>query len=686
MLYMNLIEVILLSLSLILLFFVALKNTKSISISILLSALLVPALFLSIEGMSQFVTTDENYIVMESVDLQNSDMKQWYYGAYRTSDTVVGTLLNLFQRHTYIGKIGIDLNELKILAKVLHWFFGFLIIIAIYQLINKHYISEKRKLHYFVIYFYSVLLLPLNILALKIASYNLYSMLFAVLTLVLLLIAFKTKNEKYALLGIICGTLAAQEKLIASPFLVLAIISFVYMKLSNTRNINYYTSLCYSIYSMFIVFLVSITSFLIVAMVVREGSIPNISLSAVMGILVGYLSPIIRVIRGGAFQEYSVVYALLFTLSLLSFVPIYIFKINSWPIIIRFFQFIQNNIRVITTVTILSVLSIGIIGTYFIDIFLYPYYPVSNGNYLSSYMWAGFIIHFDAKDFFVHTISYIAAMYGFFINTIPSVYLIILFLLLWNQQTEQKYSNLSTWRIILLLILSIPFFYAMANIPMENNYFNIFTFIVILIVGLEFNKVLNYYDRFISSILVSLFAIFLIIEVLPFRPIIGFFLPIWNQPNIEQYNNLEPGQTYVGWWASGEEAFLVGKQIEKMVLTGKISNINTINIYGGHDWIFTGSTAEWPTKPNFIKTHYPARQFKNRRYTKSDYYMITRRAIVEGYILPDELEPFLTLSYRGLIQVWVYRGDQLKSYCHNRKRKSDYKLKQGQRYSPCTNF
>lgn len=687
MLYMNLIEAILLGLSLILLFLLAFKNTKSISISILVSILLVPPLFLSIEGMSQFLLTDERLAIIDAINLQNSTMRPWYYGVNRTFDTVIGTLLSLYQKYTYVGKFETDLNELKILAKILHWFFGFLIMIAIYQLINKYYISKERKLHYFIIYFYSVLLLPLNIFALKMAYKNLYSMLFAVLAMILVLVAFKIKNEKYALIAIIIGVLAAQEKLIASPFLILAMISFIYMKLSNTKDSSYRKSLYYSFYSMFIVFLVSITSFLIVAMVVREGSIPDISFSAVMGILVGYLTPIIRVMRGGAFQNYSVIYALLLTLGLLSFVPWFLLKFRT--LFTHFFQLIKNEMRLIVTVTIFLAVLTGIIGTYFIEIFLHPYYPIPEGNYVSPYSMNSFTTHFGATSFVEHVIFYIGAQYSLFVNIIPSVYLIIVFLMLalWNKSSNKKDIDLSIWRVILLLMFTVPFFYAMAHIPLENSYLNIFILLIILVLGLEFNQVLNYYNKITSSVLVTLFAIFLMVEVFPFRPIIGFFLPIWNQTNIEQYNNPAPGQTYIGWWSNGVEAFRVGKQIEDMVLAGKIANKGIINIYGGHDWIFTSSYAEWLSKPNFISIHYPAIQFKHRAYTQSDYYIITRRAIAEGYILPNGIEPFFTLSHRGFIQMWVYRGDQLKSYCRENTKQADFhKLKQGRRYSPCTDF
>ncbi|EDN71232.1 membrane protein [Beggiatoa sp. PS] len=162
------------------------------------------------------------------------------------------------------------------------------------------------------------------------------------------------------------------------------------------------------------------------------------------------------------------------------------------------------------------------------------------------------------------------------------------------------------WRMIFLGMLVVPLFYGLANIPLEARYYNLFIFLVILVIGLEFNRFLSMYsNQIVTSTYVFIFIMALTIELLPFRPIFGFFIPIWNQPNwshhTAQYNNPIAGRNYIGWWAVGEEIFFVGKQIEKMVAKNQISQQHDIRIYGGPDWFLTGSYALWLTPPEFIK-------------------------------------------------------------------------------------
>jgi len=660
--YINSIELILLGFALILIYFLALKNTKSIKNSILLSILLVLPLYLSIEGMSQFVTTDEHYIIMETVDVQNSDMKQWGW-AYRTSHVTIGTFLSLFQE-LYIGST-MDVNELIILAKGLRWFFAFLIIIAIYYLINKHYILENQRNAYFIIYFYSILMLPISVLAVKLAIYDTYSLLFGALTVVLLLVTFKTESKKYALLSIIIGMLAAQEKLIASPVLLLSFIVFTYINFKKANNIKFIAVFYFSIYALLIAIVTSLTSFLIVSIISRGDFIPGTDFSSIVYPIISYLSPILRIFEGGGFRlNHPTIYLLLFTGVISGVLALFLLKFSDW-IKNSFFPFANKYIKLIMLIAFLSVLLLGIIGTYQLEIFLHPYYPVQAGNYLPSHSMNGYTIHFGADSYFKHTIFFLAAAYSKFMNAIPSIYIgILLLILIFRNRKSSQEENIDffCWRIVLLGMLAVPLLYGLANIPLKVRYYNLFIFLVILVLGLEFNRFLSIYsNRIITSTYVFIFIMALTIELLPFRAIFGFFIPIWHQPTWSQYtteyNNPLPGRNYIGWWAIGEEVFFVGKQIEKMVAKNQISQQHDIRIYGGPDWFMTGSYALWLTPPEFIKNCPP----KKTRLIKSSYYqkfIFASKAVVPNCSARFTNSDFYTFTRRATAQ--------LKSYCKNK--------------------
>ncbi|EDN71185.1 conserved hypothetical protein, membrane [Beggiatoa sp. PS] len=574
--YINNIEIILLVLSLFVLFFLALKNIKSVKISLILATLLLPALYLSIEGTTQFFTTDEAYIFPEVIHIHNSGMEQWYMSANRTSDAIIGSVLSLFQKYTYFTK-AMNPTELKIFAKGLRWFVGFLLIIAIYWLTNKYYISDTQKSSYFIIYFYSVLSLPVSLIALKIANYDLLSMLLGILAIILLLRALQIKSDRHALVGIIISLLATQEKLIAYPILVFSLITFTYLKLEQSKNNIYKASFYYSFYAIFIAFVTSLTTFLIVAMVARDGHIPHISFSDVTAPIVNASAGIMRrLMIGGDFAGATLPssFLLIFlTGFIISHVSLILIKIQPW-LTNSFFPWLKRNMRLISIITIVMVFLVGVVGTYSIEtVFISLFLPAQEGQYLPPYSFNNNTYYYDATNAFEYLIYSIAHAYTVFTNAIPSIYLFILFFI-WSQKDKKEI--FSGWEIVLLLALVTPLLYAITHTPFNwARYYNIFIFLVIFIIGLEFNKVLSQYSHIKKWSLISIFMVFLIIEILPFRPIFGSFRPIWNY----SFNTLpSKGISRPVNWGWGDSVFIAGKKIEKMMAEGQIKN-DEIRLY-----------------------------------------------------------------------------------------------------------
>ncbi|MFK5970335.1 MAG: hypothetical protein QM487_09485 [Candidatus Marithrix sp.] len=646
--YINNIEIVLLGLCLPLLFIVAFKENKSIKKSMIVVFLLILPLYLAVEGTSQFLTVDEMYMVPEIVNIESSNMQQWVRNKqYRTSATVIGTSLSLFKNYTYIGS-QMNFNELQMLAKAIHWFVGFLIIIAMYILISKHYISKKQRTNYFLIYFYSILLLPVNILGLKIFNYDLLSMLLSGLAIVLLLIAIKTNNYKYALISVIVATTAAQEKITASPILLLTCIFFVYIKLNNLKKVDFKNALYYSGYGYFVTIVTSLIMLIIVGMVARNGDFPTTSFADLISSLLSYVFMVLRGIAGGGtggiseFVRILVFFLIVMATGIVAFILV---KYKSWLTFL-----FSSPPRKITGIAVLVLCIVGIIGTYQVEAFLYPYYPISPGNYIPSHFLVSdrilHIWHFGASSYFEHLISYIGYAYAVFVNAIPSVYLLIIFLDVVIYQSNKLRFD---WNLILLMIFLLPLVYAITSTPVSHRYFNIFLLIAILIVGLKLNHLLSDFNQLKQKLLVSLFAVFLITEVLPFRPVFGAFRPIWSTYPNEYLQNPIVGQvnpSSVGW---GEELFLAGKKIETMIEASTGNKINLHKFYPGG----------WINMPKGFNAQY---NFPNiGGFTKSDYYIINRRSVMaERVAMIDDIEPLFTLSYRGFIQTWVYRGDQLK--------------------------
>ena len=650
--YINWGEIVLLSSCLVLLFVVAFKENKSFGTSIVMVLLLVPPLYLAIEGTTQFLTVDEIGATRDLVNIESSNMVKWIHnGQYRTSATIISTFLSVFKNYTYIGT-QMNFNELQMLAKAIHWFLGFLIIVAIYLLISKHYISEYQRTSYFLIYFYSLLLLPVNILGLKIFNYDSLSMLLSGLAIVLLLIAIKTNNYKYAFISIIVATAAAQEKITASPIPLLSCLFFIYIKLNNLKKSDFKSALYYSGYGYSVIIVTSLIMLIIVGMVARNGSFPTTSFASLVSPLVIYLIMVWRGIVGGGFRglvegESVIVFLFLFAIIMTGMVAFILVRHKSWLIYL-----FSAPPRKIIAIVILMLFMVGVIGTYQVKVFLHPCYPIPSENYVPSHFAISdrilYIPHFGASNFLEHIISYIGYGYAVFVNAIPSVYLLIIFLTLVVSYKPSNERDKFDWNLVLLMIFLLPLVYAITSTPVSHRYFNIFLLVVILVVGLAFNSFLSHFNNKLTQrLLVALFIVFLTIEVLPFRPVFGAFRPIWSTYPDKYLKSPVVGQFNPWWTGWGEELFLAGKKIETMLKKPIKNEINLYTFYPGR----------WINMPK----DFNARYFPDVEFTHSDYYIINRQSVTaERTTMIDGIEPLFTLSYRGFVQAWVYRGDQLR--------------------------
>jgi len=616
--YINSSEFILLGLSLIFILINAFNLTKSIAKSILLTLLLIPPLYLSVEGTTQFLTADEPGMLINVINIQDSSyIEQWYHKANnRTSEAFIGTLLNLIQEY-----IPIELNqkELKIFAKSFHWFLGFTIIIIIYSLIKTYFIPEKQAIFYFIIYFYSIFLLPVSVLALKVFNYDLFSMLLGTLTIILLLIAIKEQDSKYAFIGIITGMLAAQEKLIASPVLLGVIIVFAYIRINQSLWKNFIICLFFVSYAIYIAFLTSLTTFSFIAIMV-DGFIPKINYISLIKPLFTFLAPIVRVFEGAFKVPANSLIIVTVTASLI------VFLLVKYQIIIirHVFPFIRKNLFFFVILPFF----VGFFGTYLLmdSVFVHPSYPVPEQNYFPPYSMNKATPHFGAETVVEHTLAYIGVAYAGFVQAIPTVFFIILFLSFW----WFIHDNIG-WRIILLLAFLMPLIYAITFTPVSFRYFNLFIFLVVIAATLEFIKILSHFNIKQQWILTYLFIFTLTIEVLPFRPIFAPFRPIWSHPSTH-YNEIPFFGRGSLWWPGwGEERFLVKKRIEKVLDEGE--NIQYLKYNKQFNGINILNRADF--------AYYKIRSKKARE-------------LMRKYI---NKKPLFTLSYRGYIQAWIYQKE-----------------------------
>jgi len=672
---MNSLEFVLLGISQLIIFLISLKTIKNDKYAVFLLLIITIPLVISLEKATQFLTIDEICIIEETMDLKSSEMRQWNQNALRTTDVVIGTVFSLIPDK---AKELFGHERMKMIAKAFHWMLGFIIIVSIFILLLKYYIlpllpekdRHKYLFWYFIIYFYSILLIPVNILALKVFNYDLISMLLGIVAGLLILIAIKNNDYKFGVYSIIIGMLAAQEKLIASPVLLISFVVFVTLKMRCNDKIKELhlhivlkDILFYSIQAISIAFMTGFISFSLVGIIAREGNFPLASIRTISAPIVLYLVPLIN--EGNydqlTFDNPSIT-LLLITIAVIWFVSIITSRIfqksfNSKNLL---FLRIKKNLGVFSYLLFILLFVVGVIATYNLNMYWTPAYPISSGNYLSKCLMNGVIFHFNAPTFFLHTVSFIAFSYASFMNCIPSIYIIFIAWLiidmLLKKLKKESFSKTGLrieFQIILIIILFVPLLYGVINIPTDVRYFNMFVFMFIIIMGLKLFKILLILKPIKSFVLISFFCTSLILEVIMFRPVIGAFMPVWNNPPSEYSNEPLVGEVRAGAWTGwGGGIMLAGDKI-KQIAKKDGQNLKNIRIY----WSYPG---EWLDSSSNIKVF---QMGKDNRYTKDDYYIFTRAAIIQEWVLfPEKLKPLFTINYRQHIQTWVFRGDQLKSF------------------------
>lgn len=650
---MNYIEFLFLSLSIIVLFGILkrLCHFSTIS-SICLVLTVIPPVFISLESTSQFMTTDEFTISSEILGLSSSHLSQWNAGSNRTSDILIGIPFILIKN--LMGIQTID-NNLIGLAKLIHWFLGFLIIVFIYFLLNKHLIPSEQSKIFVYMYFYSMLLLPTDILALKILNYDLFSLLLGALAVILLVIAALKAHAQYALWGIVTAFGAAQEKLIASPVLFAALFVFVYIKIGSHDNLIFLKSLAYAIASVTMVILFSLTSLLALYLVLEQPDNLFVNFNSLSAPLILYLAPFMNLLKGTPFQPFSAILAVSTTVFLIALAATIVVKTRRILLALNTLKpLIVFKSILITQIVFFGVL--GVIGVYFIKGFWHPYYSVPVSNYLPNPIKNANIIHFGAASYIEHLCYFISSSYAVFFSAIPTIFLlaIILFVYLLIRHPKSKnflfvnpFSNM-----IMLLTITAPLLYAITNTPTGTRYFNLFIFLFILFLTIEISNVLCVLKTKTQIIISSIFCLLILLELLPFRPVIGAFRPVWVQYK-QNFNQQQPaGETIPGAWLGwGEEVMLSGKSIQQEIL--KNTDIpEGIRIH----FIYKGA---WLTAPDYFSI-FPIGI--NDYYTKNDYYIINRFALIQDFCsFPQKTQPLFTIDFSGFTQAWIYRGDHLLS-------------------------
>lgn len=639
---MNGMESFFAALALGIIFLVLLYISKDITSSIFLALLTIPALFLLIERTSQFLTVDELGIMADTL---SRSLHTWNMGPFKISFICMQPFVAVS------GLLAPDMGQMVI--KGAHWFAGFCVFIWGFASLAESFSDSQNKALFFIICIYTLLLLPSTVLALKIYNYDLLSLAFGALAVIYLLSAIQKQDTRKSALSIVFSTLAAHEKFIATPILLVSIIvhsSLTAQRYQKYRNLL--TRIWVGVSQSFGIFVIVGCLIILLGGAAINFNYQGLNFYSIFDPAILIWWPLLK--RGVANYHnlFYIITILLFSTYLTTLLFIKMLSVTKF---ITISNYLFKYIYTLNTIILSLAIILGIYGTYLVHLYWAPFYNPSIGNYIppdintiNNTIW-----HFDSANIVTHYMNFILYAYSRYINSIPSIILQSYFTL--RITFLKKASMVMEREIILFFMLLTPLLYGLTQIPVSLRYFNLWLFLLVMtmLIDVTSQVQLGRQKKYIFIII-----LLLIIEIYPFRPLMAPFRPFWHFAS--SIDNIpRPGRlTSAPWWGWGEEQMLAAKEIEKDAARHNYSE--NLIIYCNYPGKYLRINDKKITVycPDWWHEKFPTPEAK---YTKNEYFLLSRIGCILEYppFFPEGIEPLFTIKFRGYIQAWVFRGDLL---------------------------
>jgi len=611
-------------------------------------------LVVSLSQVSQFLTIDETYTIDDSIytiplqsELVDIHGVQWFKAKFRSSTAVFASLAML--RHRFFNSI--EILELKIIFKCLHWMLGFLSLLGVHYLTTRNFVRDRESQVFFsALYLPTAMLLPSNDLALKIYNGDLLSMALGLSALLLIYAAFEERSRWLALGAVAVGLLAAQDKLVASPVLLLAMASAAYLWHKQSTIHSRIGGLGAALG---VALVISLAEVLVLG-IIRDFAEFDLFLLSIPDPLISWSWVFFQ--AGGQLQQgnFQLPIALTLLLTVITLGGVYVLslvlkwldtsvqpnlteRIGKWSVYGSVFAAASGLVA-------------GLIGVYVIQGQLVSAEITSlMAGYVPATSFNGLYWYVGASNPVVHTLAYIAFVYAdVFASSFPTVMwlgvVVIGVMVLRGAQAPLP----PIVDVLLLASLLAPLALAVMGAPVTRRYANLFLFIIALVVLVRLVMVLRDQPDVVKVVSSVLFGALFIVEVLPFAPLFGAsFRPVWIQLGDVESVTAQPLDVDPLWAGFGEETALLGKQVEALC-EADACTLYSITI---GDWLTADTALNLETWKSADRDEIT--------YTDADYFIVNRHAVRAGWFLPEDVEPELVLAKRGYVQAWVYRGDKL---------------------------
>jgi len=611
-------------------------------------ALLIP-IFLSVERTSQFLVVDELVSLDHAVyGIRFSPIKNSLWaGARARTSTILFSILALV-----LGKLNPGLSKIQLfmLIKSLHWLIGFFLLVCIFHLSSSLFVQKKHQPYYLVLFFFVGLLSPNNALIAKVFSADLFSTHLGLIALLVTFCAYRANRPFFSMLAVISAFFAAQEKLTASPILLLTIGYFAYLHIRQFKDAGRFLM---RLYYVTLGFLLACGISLVQALLlgwIRTRHIEAELTARAIDPLISWYWPVLfasKQVVGSGFDPDRLPGKLLLS----------IITVGSILLLTYLLEMLHGTdkadlqkatkwLRQANNFLFILLILIGIAGFYLVTAYARPL----PGTYAPSHFYDSDRWYIDSQSQLIYFLSVMSLRFARYISVIPSVFFLG-FLALRLSKLHQKPT---IWSEVLILLTALtPLLVSLINGPLLHlpRYSAILLFGIQLIVLIE---LISHFDRIktaYKAVLTTGFVALLLIEVLPFAPLYGGpFRPIWMLP--PRQDSVAEGQMLPVWQGWGEETMIASMYLQELPQCRR--GCVVYSVWSG-DYLNVTSENRVVSIP-----FWTVDKDTSLTYDANSFFVVNRASLLIGdHTLPGDANPILTLKYRGYAQAWVFAGDDL---------------------------
>lgn len=607
----------------------------------LLTILLSAPVLVSAERDTQFMTVDEKAISDLMLKPQDRAQSQMVAGAFRT------TLPAALHAVRAMESAQVSEDHIRMALKGAHWLIGAMLIFAIYIMLAKLGDFDAFDPPFFIISTSCLFLLPVTSMAIKTLNYDSISMLGSVLALLLVCFALSNHSRtklSVCLAAIVVATLAAQEKLSASPILVVVLIAYALLWAQRARNYPIVAAIVAVVTGVCISASLSVLSTAVYALG-YPGSLPPALWTGIGDAFSTWAWIPLQILSGkGGGEAPDRLAAMGLAISCLVIAAAVVGTCaGARPHVLRFGP------RIVAF-AVLAGLAAGLLSMAVLQPFWAPFYP---STLAKSYVMNGIWLHFGLDSELLTRVAYIGYAFEIIVVSLPTfvfgLVVVACLLMIVRRGAEDNHASF-----LILVALALTLMGALLQIPLGPRYLNIPLMLLMLAALLLVFGRLRSIRRAATGSVFSLLiacacALSVVLEVLPFRPLFAAYRPYWVEYPDAHF--AEPGRMNPSWVGWGEEKALLGAEFEKWCATegGGCNGVHVYHMYDGR-WL--------PERPRPFTIERWSDVMDKEPLGSTDFYLFSRTVVVQGIPQPKS-KPIVTLAFRGYEMAWIYRGSDL---------------------------